>query len=1348
MGSIVDKDGSGEVDKLSGGPKRAPTETYDFFNDEAGHIADETGDEAADIAQTNAEKLAELKDPRQKAAAFLGFGSKAAEIRELPAKAGVITATLKKADYTRFLGLIREFGGALPLNKPVSSDQDENITVNILLIDLHNIVPLTVALQDTGINCGLNFSHQQKPVVGLGINMFSLDKRLYTTTEPTQLSATNFKPTGPVNVALNKIPSGQTATTLDPDQIPTENLDNAKKLIDRVPDGSNEANYIIIDIHALNPDQQPRLINALSGILRSPDYAAMVDNKGHIVLPPLTERSGSYLSELAAFLQSIGASEVLRQGKLISNGEQTTIENYPAAKDLDELLAHGVTISDGLEDSIRTGRDGTTVEIATDTIPGITGYKKLTSVKSKVQEKPVEGSPNDLVALKEEYDKVVKNLSPDSDKRVTLLMGQAGTAKSTMIKKLKRELRNMVVTSIQVEGEHLPGNGILCIANQTATDLKERAGNHPKLYPGLERSALIQFAEKPLDEKMKFAETDEGAKRIASWSRTALERIAKTEGHLVFGIDDLHHGDTLSDPIICDFIHGLSQNPNIRILIGQRPEAEEKSTSLNDLTASLGDKAEEVYLQDENGDPKLKLQDPAISREYVVKALQERGVNSSGQPKKLTDHWNELLAARCRTGLEMSGLIKILLRDTDQYLDETENEVGLKPAAKDLFEKDLKSSGDVERYEEDRLRNLKDHEKTILASMAMLGKTVPMAVFERIASKAASLDSFGSESSYDKIIGKLERLGYLYSGNDREVKIQHDTLRDKVLSTIPDDKRIALSTLLFEELETDPSIPDSVKFSLLQHAAGVTPASDEQFWIKYNKFSTKVLSEADRMKAYSNGYFTALNISEHGGAVAKTVQDLTTGAIDPSTIPIPILATAIASLKSILTNGVIIGRFKHVHATCATLVKLEKSGLLDRDELKAVYKTAFDAAYVQCDKPKLTDYKAAIEEIGGLTEEENVELQLRYYLKTDEFSTAIEILEKNPTLVENNPRIKRLAIRIRTETIRKRLENDGTESTGGKIVDGDVSVEPSFLLREEIAMMQQALREITEIDRHNRESSDKLSTIDELALHDQKGGLLAFLGQHQQAAKAFGEARRVAGKMEAPGEEARAAMQQTRSLLITGIAKPDPDRMFKMKQNEGGRIIRSRIESAIKVLLENGLPSINKLPPEDLFQLPLRMDLVRLVATLAQDYTAQIDMAMKIDNQAEIKRLQKAISPYIATALEAFDWLMQNPSHNSELNNHTGYEGVYAYYGSSQIGHIMTTVRDLGINELRNAKGEDVKIPDVTNFTEYPMLKPERSDAGLAMAKNHTDNTGEVSRRVSGLNKLKKLQGSKELISE
>ena len=147
----------------------------------------------------------------------------------------------------------------------------------------------------------------------------------------------------------------------------------------------------------------------------------------------------------------------------------------------------------------------------------------------------------------------------------------------------------------------------------------------------------------------------------------------------------------------------------------------------------------------------------------------------------------------------------------------------------------------------------------------------------------------------------------------------------------------------------------------------------------------------------------------------------------------------------------------------------------------------------------------------------------------------------------------------------------------------------------------------------------------------------------------------------------------------------------------------------------------------------MRGQRLRGISALALSYENQIAATkMPGSTLASANEIKAELLPHLKTAIEDFKFMNQSPEWKAIFNNKPA-GGIYSYYLTSSMGHVLQTIEDLEISEEELG----TEIPNVLDTKNYPGFLPENIFDALTTSISMKDNVGEVdNRKLPGLSKV------------
>lgn len=1312
--------------------------------------------------------------PDRKAMLQMGFKSPHAAYEEIDtATLGqkriiAITASLK--DLASLEQKLIESGFALPLNTPVISGPDSSTTTRLFLTPhANNVFAIAKAFPEIAAEITVS-AKDTKGAIRFGELIIPLDASVLSHTTKGDILKRSFAVSNPHNK--------QTISSI-PDKIPhifealPLNSPNYKRALamelaqkpNRLPENMHaESSYLVININALLASNDPlkdKILDKLGNLAVSEDFTIALDQNGNLVIADFAQRSGSYMAGLAADIEHSTenrTSILLAKGVFKKDGTITGMENYPDAATLAHWAAiakenPGTYLTDATQKTINEGRDATTRELKTEEVDASAQFLKLTEVSRRPKLRI--GGPDRLIGHADEIEKMRNFAKPNNKSKLLVLNGGAGSGKSRLADELLKDNPTALVASVDASGENIPGAALGDLAITIANAMESRLTDLQKGNFREEFTELQRFASLADDERIRQMQT--APHSITEACQKGLLILEKTGGSFLFAIDDIHHIDRFSEKHIMSLVEKFLNNSRSKVMMMRRPEETYHSTEQENLITNIHNKfrdqstegqrpVEIVDLQDSKKQPKLNLQNPKTARDYVFYSLPEEiRVNPVNGKEKDLGNWPEQLAAKCRTPFDLTSLISSLLENPEKSLIIGPDSISIRPEALEELSK-IKNHTDLQTYHENRVRRLDAPAQAVLQYVSILGAKLSRT---KLIDLATSIGGFTPEEANQAFLD-LTRGGYIIADEKEGCGIQHDNYKNIALSSMAEAQKRELIVKLYLKFNDSKEVHNDKKFALLCELSDSIPLSDTQFWNHYTARANQALRDAKQERSSGRGYEIAmtilgdLNIRKHkNDPLIKGLIALHNGGEQAAQVDPTIRQMLVNSLFAVVKNGLNLGRF---NKTTRAIEILERIGA--QEYLTEAYAVGFRAAQIQHDTKAMGRFFQKYNNRIDKKDSEVISMKLRLAFKkgdTEGFELCDKIISSPAyrdtiaTLVLNDKatytEFTRLEQRIKLDRIRKNLENK-------EGVDGDVVLDPGLIKPEDFSEIVRIKRELDAISKELQENPDNFDPLQELHLRDQLAEIQAFTGNYEAAAQSLNEVWRLAQQMQIPTEAVRAAkikgdIEMMMALAQVGVVA---GKGMTAQPFKNGTTFPKRILKAIQTYTENGFAVLGekdeadnrKVEKTNEYQLLMRGQRLRGISALALSYENQIAQTkISGSNLASAKEIKAELLPHLKTAIEDFKFMNQSPEWKAIFNKPIG--GIYSYYLTSSMGHVLQAIEDLGIDESEL----ETEIPDVLDTTNYPGFLPDNIHDALNTSISMKDNVGEVdARKLPGLAKV------------
>lgn len=1299
--------------------------------------------------------------------AYLGFAEDKHDVesRRLPGQSRIVTISSHNADTSRVNTVLQDSNLTRPLTPLLRNPEDSTTTTQHIVSDPGSLIHLLNLAQNQGLPVILRTSatNSYSQVIRIGGQVFAVDPVIFDTVidsipETAQLEV--LAANGEKRTTITPRLEGYNAKFWSPEHSSVASVKLAKKAIAEELDESmlGGCTFLSIDLSTLLKIKEEKaiqhILSQIEALSKSPDYIFRSDDSGNITIIALAQRSGGFLTRLS---DGINKATGNKTNQLIGGGNLKMDANGVLAMEgyTNPSLRAGLKKLTGMyirredDERFKVGRDTTTAHTETEAVPNIPELLKITKVERGATLR-VGGGPDKLIGYKEELDQLRAAIDPKSKSRLIVLKGHAGRGKSRLLSELAAENPSMLKISIDPAGENIQGYAMVSIADQLATfgekHLPQRAKSS-SIY-----QELLEFSQSSEAEKIEKAQTK--PRDVAKLIFHTLKIFEAMLGSFTLAIDDTHHIDRHSDPLLMEMLHNFLRDSknSTKVLLSLRPEERYKSAAQSSLESKVrsfgkGEHLCTVNLENpETGEPKLDLRNPDVAYEYIWHSLPEdiRTNNKIAppQPRKLID-LHTILAEKINSPFELTSLINIILRDKRNLIVNDEG-IFLHPNAIRKIDK-IKNSEDLAIFHREKIRRLKRPHKKTLQLMALLGSKVPITQFltvvRNITGETTNLWSIITELKLDGYVAITEREdggSQAETIEGKQIQLQHESIRDMVLASINKDEKRKLAIQVYNEIKDLPGVHNDTLFALLAEAATNTSIRNTGFWTHYTARGNKALEDAHTKNSHGRAYgiaMTVLDDLEETAGKKTELQKALQLLLNPekaSEVPHGIKELLIKSLLTVVENGIFLGRFTKVHETIGIL---ERTG--EKKHMTKAYLLGFKGAYAQVDTRTMEAYAAKLEHRRDLTPGQRFEIELKLAFKKartpEEFQACLESYktkEKELAALKTSDlklwaELGRLKVRITFEKVRVNLLEQG--------VDGDVLVEPSHFTADTSIRLIASEKELSAMDQDRRNTPGKFEQIEELYLLDQLASTNGYLGNYDKAIAAYSEVWRLAEQMGIPREAARAAKIKGDIQVMQGIAQIEFPVADKPGKATARRVIdRQKILQAISTYQEEGLPPMEKVDKDEYYQILVRCQSLRAIGILALSYKNEIAEAKSTRDQGTLDDIKQALAPHLKTALENFRYISSSKVYGPYLASE---DGEFSYYIMSNLGHVMGCIEGLGINEAEL----ETSVPDICNFDEHSKaFSTQAISNGLNYIKTHNmyDNVDEVDRKIDGYGKL------------
>ena len=805
---------------------------------------------------------------------------------------------------------------------------------------------------------------------------------------------------------------------------------------------------------------------------------------------------------------------------------------------------------------INKGRRSTGKQISG--IEGIEGedFSVITKMDSKIKLRV--GGPDRLIGFEEEREALLESANPAiKGNALTILSGNAGTGKSRLLDELEQQT-NTITISFDPSRKNVPFGQLAMAAEQIAVHLtpkyqelrdayhkSEDEGEKQRIAQVANQMArVLRYAQMSQDERIKEASNNPSA--VINHCTIALQAFEQL-GAFTLIVDDVHHIDRFSDGhvmnMVGDFLN--NRNKNSKVVMAMRPEERYQSKEQAQLERKIGglgvNKMMISPLDFQQGiDSENPLEDSYAYQFIYYSIREEKRTNSEGQPRVLGE-WYKELAGWANTPLELSDYMDEILSNPKNIVI-SENRIDLKDGVIESIRE--KGGRDTQQYNINKVRALTKNERSVIAALAMLPSTISSSMLDKIIRDILKIKvSINPEQT-------LIRKGLLLDsdvavGEEGMFRLKHDTLRSTVLKAITDSEKRAIAKKLETFFASDKSMSADVKLGIAQFIADSAPLKDSRFWLRYASNARETLQDAEDNNQYERAYGWATGILGEDKKTPTTIKAIMKAMAQGSQVPMTMRKLVEEAIVCKAKNGLQIGKEEDVYESLDFLEK-SREGLVERrraeterfqglpkktaeaiksegqrkaefqqmiqeyDEMiKNVALHAFDAAYyvgsmkgVAATGGKVRSYHELLKTPRrfNLSPSQKFLLELKSTFKEAGNKLAKAQLVKafyeenaETALSQASPKEKqnaqRIYLRIKFEAIRFRLISTG--------VDDDTLMKPEGLSEEEITEFFEIKNEVDQLIREGQANPEIMSTIDELALLEQKGQVEAFLGHYK-----------------------------------------------------------------------------------------------------------------------------------------------------------------------------------------------------------------------------------------------------------
>ncbi len=1306
--------------------------------------------------------------PDRKAMLQMGFKSPNSAYEEIETAAlgqkRIIAITASQKDLAILEQKLIESGFALPLNTPIISGPDSSTTTKFFLTPhANNVFAIAKAFPEIPAEITVS-GKDTKGAIRFGELVIPLDGSVLSHTTKSDINTRSFTVSNPtekqtISKAQERIPQIFEALPLNSANYKRALAMELAQKPNRLKENMQaESSYLVININALLNSGDPakyKILDKLGNLAVSEDFTIALDQNGNLIIADFAQRSGSYMAGLAADIEHSTENKtsiLLAKGVFKKDGSVTGMENYPDSS----TLAHwasiakenpGTYLTAATQKAINEGRDATTRELKTEEVNASAQFLKLTEVSRRPKLRI--GGPDRLIGHADEIEKMRNFAKPNNKSKLLVLNGGAGSGKSRLADELLKDNPTALVASVDASGENIPGAALADLAITISEAMNSRLTDVQKSRFRDELSELERFAILPDDEKIRQIQI--APHSIAKACETGLLILEKTGGAFLFAIDDIHHIDRFSEKHIMSLVEKFINGSKSKVMMMRRPEETYHSTEQANLITNIHNKfrdqsiegqrpVEIVDLQDLKKQPKLNLQNPKTARDYVFYSLPEEiRVNPVNGKEKDLGNWPQQLAAKCRTPFDLTSLISSLLEDPEKSLIIGPDSISIRPEALAELSK-IKKHTDLQTYHENRVRRLDGPAQAVLQYVSILGAKLSKT---KLIDLATSVGGFTPEEA-NQAFFDLTRGGYIIADEKEGCGIQHDNYKNIALASMAEAQKRELIVKLYLKFNDSKEVHNDKKFALLCELSGSMPLNDSQFWTHYTARANQALRDAKQERSSGRGYEIAmtilgdLNIRKHKNEpLIKGLIALYQGGEQAIQVEPQIRQMITNALFAVVKNGLNLGRFKK---TGEAISVLEKIGA--QEYLTESYNVGFRAAQLQHNIEAMDKFYKKYTSRTDRKNSEVISMQLRLAFKNgdndgfkecDKIINSPEYRDIIATLVVNDKatytEFTRLEQRIKLDRIRKNLENK-------EGVDGDVVLDPGLIKVEELSEIIRIKRELDAMSKELQENPDNFDPLQELHLRDQLAEIQAFTGNYEAAAQSLNEVWRLAQQMQIPTEAVRAAKIKGDIEMMMAVAQIQfvDGKGMTAQPLKNGTTFPKRILKAIQTYTENGCSILEeKVEKKNDYQLIMRGQRLRGIAALSLSYENQI-AAAKIPGTelASANEIKAELIPHLKTAIEDFKFMNQSPEWKAIFNNKPA-GGIYSYYLTSSMGHVLQAIEDLEISEAELG----TEIPDVLDTTNYPGFLPENINDALNTSVAMKDNVGEVdARKLPGLSKV------------